>query len=260
MYKIIETHCHLDYLNKDNGHVLDEIFEKSVQAGVEKIITIAVTPDNLDTVLKLSQDYSHVYCTQGVHPHNASGFNDEVFEKIKKQATKNKKVLAIGEIGLDYYYDNSPREIQIEVFERQLQLACDLDLPVVIHTREAEEDTMSILKNFSKTLKRKGVVHSFSSSLELAEVAIAEKFYLGFNGMCTFKKAQNVRDAVAITPLDQILIETDAPFLTPTPHRGKENAPYYLPFILEKVAEVKGVSPEVVATTVYQNSINLFQF
>lgn len=165
---------------------------------------------------------------------------------------------AVGEIGLDYHYNNSPIDVQKKVFEKQLQLACDLDLPVVIHTREADEDTRDILKNFIPHLKRKGVLHSFTSGRALAEYALSEGFYLGFNGIITFKKAENVQEVVQITPLEQILLETDSPFLTPVPHRGKENAPYYLPFIAQKVAELKGETIEKILPIVYQNSLNCF--
>jgi len=141
-----------------------------------------------------------------------------------------------------------------------LQIAIDFNLPVVIHTRDADEDTMTVLKKFSPLLKRKGVVHSFTSSLALAEFALSEGFYLGFNGIITFKNAQNVRDALMITPINRILLETDSPFLTPDPYRGVENAPYYLPFIAEKVAEVKNENLDFVLSQAYQNSIDLFKF
>jgi TatD DNase family protein len=166
--------------------------------------------------------------------------------------------VAVGEIGLDYHYNNSPRDIQIAVFEKQLQIACDTNLPVVIHTREADEDTRDILKNFSKNLKSKGVIHSFTSSKELAEFVLAENFYIGFNGIITFKNAINVQDVVKITPIEQILFETDSPFLTPVPHRGKENAPYYLPHIVEKIAELKNISLDILKPQVYQNSFRCF--
>ena len=168
------------------------------------------------------------------------------------------KMVAVGEIGLDYHYNNSPPEVQRSVFERQLQLACDLDLPVVIHTREADEDTRAILRNFSSKLKRKGVVHSFTSSIELAEFVLTEGFYIGFNGIITFKKAENVQEVVKITPPERILFETDSPFLTPVPHRGKENAPFYLPFVAAKIAELKCLDLEELKKLVLNNSLDCF--
>jgi TatD DNase family protein len=144
------------------------------------------------------------------------------------------------------------------VFEKQLELAVKHDLPVVIHTRDADEDTKSILREFAPHLKRKGVVHSFTSSLDLAEFVLENGFYLGFNGIITFKKAENVQEVVKVTPVDRILFETDSPFLTPVPHRGKENAPYYLPFVAAKIAELKGVDLEELKIQVIKNSLNCF--
>ncbi len=251
---LIETHCHLDYLKAEP---LDEIRKKISEAGISKVITIGVDPENLDKVKELSDSCDEIYFTQGIHPHDAKEATEVEFNKISSRSTLPKMV-AVGEIGLDYHYNNSPPEIQRKVFERQLQIAVDHDLPVVIHTRDADEDTKSILRAFSGHLKRKGVVHSFTSSIELAEFVLSEGFYLGFNGIITFKKAENVQEVVKITPAEQILFETDSPFLTPVPHRGKENAPYYLPFVAAKIAELKNLDLETLKTQVYQNSLNCF--
>lgn len=251
---IIETHCHLDYLEEE---ALALTLEKSSNAGIERIITIAVSPDNLDKVLNLTRTNPVVWGTQGIHPHEAASFNPEV-ESIIRQRTADERILAVGEIGLDYYYDHADRSAQRACFEKQLQIACDLDMPVVIHTREADQDTRDILHNYSNQLKRKGVVHSFTSSLALAEFCLTEGFALGFNGITTFNRAENVRAVVAATPVDQILLETDAPYLTPVPYRGKPNAPYYLPFIAEQVAAIKQLPVEDLLTQVYANSLSLF--
>lgn len=251
---LIETHCHLDYLKAEP---LEEILKKIFEADIAKIVTIGVDPDNLDRAMELSSTYDNVYFTQGIHPHDAKDFTQIEFDKISTRVTLPKMV-AVGEIGLDYHYNNSPQNIQRDVFEKQLQIACDYDLPVVIHTREADEDTKSILRNFSSHLKRKGVIHSFTSTLDLAEFVLEEGFYLGFNGIITFKKAENVQQAVKITPVDKILFETDSPFLTPVPHRGKENAPYYLPFIANKIAELKDIDLETLKDQVLSNSFNCF--
>lgn len=250
----IETHCHLDYLKAEP---LEAILQKMKEAGIEKTITIGVDPQNLDLVMDLSNRIENLYFTQGIHPHDSKDATEVEFKKIQLRSTMPKMV-AVGEIGLDYHYNNSPVDVQRKVFEHQLQLACDLDLPVVIHTREAEADTISILKTFSSKLKRKGVIHSFTSSLELAEFVLAEGFYIGYNGIITFKKADNVQAAVKMTPADRILFETDAPFLTPVPHRGKENAPYYLPFVAQKISELKEVDLETLKNQVYKNSLNCF--
>jgi TatD DNase family protein len=251
---MIETHCHLDYLKAEP---LEEILKKIKEAGINKIVTIGVDPLNLDKVMELSNTYEEIYFTQGIHPHDAKEATDVEFNKIISRAIMPKMV-AVGEIGLDYHYNNSPPEIQRTVFEKQLQLACDLNLPVVIHTRDADEDTRAILKNFSGKLKCKGVIHSFTASLELAQFVLDEGFYIGFNGIITFKKAENVQEVVKITPPERILFETDSPFLTPVPHRGKENAPFYLPFIAAKIAELKGLDLELLKTQVLENSLKCF--
>lgn len=251
---MIETHCHLDYLKAEP---LEEIRKKIKEAGIIKVVTIGVDPGNLDKVMELSNTYDEIYFTQGIHPHDAKEATEVEFYKIIQRSAMP-KMIAVGEIGLDYHYNNSPPEIQREMFEKQLQIACDQDLPVVIHTRDADEDTKSILKNFSGNLKRKGVVHSFTSTLELAEFVLNEGFYIGFNGIITFKKAENVQEVVKITPVERILFETDSPFLTPVPHRGKENAPFYLPFIAAKIAELKNVDLEKLKIQVLNNSLKCF--
>lgn len=251
---IIETHCHLDYLDQAD---LDMTLTKSLEVGVERIITIAVSRDNLHRVLELAQSSQHVWGTQGIHPHDAASYSPEVDSIIRAHAA-DPRIVAIGEIGLDYHYDHADRAVQRRAFEQQLQTAVELDLPVVIHTREADDDTRDILRNCSSTLTRKGVIHSFTSSLALAEFCLAEGFMLGFNGITTFNRADNVRQVVAATPLQQLLLETDAPYLTPVPYRGQPNAPYFLPFIAETVASIKAMDVEELLQQVYANSLDLF--
>jgi TatD DNase family protein len=251
---IIETHCHLDYLDQEQ---LEGVLQKAAEVGIEQIITIAVSPDNLDRVLQLTRLAPCIWGTQGVHPHEAEAYNAQV-DAIIRQRVGDERIVAVGEIGLDYYYDHADRAVQRSVFARQLQAAADLDMPVVIHTREADEDTRDILQDFSGALARKGVIHSFTSGLALAEYCLAEGFMLGFNGITTFNQADNVRAVVAATPAQQILLETDAPYLTPVPYRGKPNAPYYLPFIAERVAEVKEMEVEELLQQAYRNSRALF--
>ncbi|MCK0105807.1 TatD family hydrolase [Marinobacter sp. S0848L] len=253
-HPIIETHCHLDYL-KDRP--LEDTLEQSRRVNIEKVITIAVSPDNLAAVRELSQAKDWVYGTQGIHPHEAEKYNDQVEEEIRTHA-QNEKIVAVGEIGLDYFYDKADRATQRDVFRRQLQIACDKDRPVVIHSREADDETIEILKEFEASLKRRGVIHSFTSGPGLAQYALDQGWNLGFNGITTFNKAENVRDIVRMTPISQILLETDAPFLTPVPYRGKENAPFYLPFVAEKIAEVKDLALEDVIVQTYQNSLRTF--
>ena len=251
---IIETHFHLDYLK---AYPTNELVLMSHKQNIEKMITIAVSAENLDSVIDLANQHPNVFTTQGIHPHHAKEWSAEIKSKIIHNL-QHKKVVAIGEIGLDFFYSKSPKLDQIKAFEEQLQLAIDFNLPVIIHTREADEETSAILKNFAPLLKRGAVIHSFTSGLELAKLAISLNFYIGFNGIITFKNAHNVREALLLTPLENILLETDAPFLTPDPYRGVENAPYYLPFIAKKISEVKNVEIDVVLDHAYQNSHRLF--
>ncbi len=253
-HPLIETHCHLDYL-KDRP--LEDTLAQAQQVNVEKLITIAVAPDNLARVRELSQLAPWVYGTQGIHPHDAEQYNDVVEAEIRTHAGDD-KIVAIGEIGLDYFYDNADRAVQREVFRRQLQIACDHDQPVVIHSREADDDTIAILQEFEHSLSRRGVIHSFTSDPGLARYALDQGWCLGFNGIATFNKAENVRDIIRMSPIEQILLETDAPFLTPVPYRGRENAPCYIPFVAEKVAEVKALDIERVLTATYHNSLRTF--
>jgi TatD DNase family protein len=253
-HPIIETHCHLDYLDEEE---LIPTLQQSLEVGVERIITIAVAPSNLDRVLELATAHDNIWGTQGVHPHEAESYNAEV-DALIRQRMQQARIVAVGEIGLDYYYDHADRGVQQRVFEQQLQIAVDTDQPIVVHTRDADEDTRAILQNFSGKIGRRGVIHSFTSSLSLAEFCLSEGFSLGFNGITTFNSAENVRAVVTATPLPQLLLETDAPYLTPVPYRGKPNAPYYLPFIAEKIAEIKACEVEQLLAQAWRNSMDLF--
>ena len=251
---IIETHCHLDYLE---GDALAETIANAQAVNIERIITIAVSADNLETVMGITREHEIVYGTQGIHPHDADGYTDEVGQQIRTNAVDN-KILAIGEIGLDYHYDHCDRAKQRDAFEQQLQIAIDLAMPIVVHTREADEDMQAILQNFVGQMPKRGVIHSFTSGRDLAEYCLGEGFHLGFNGISTFKTAENVREIVELTPIEKILFETDAPYLTPVPYRGKQNEPKYLPFVAEHIGVVKNTPLEELLPKVYQNSLDVF--
>ncbi len=251
---IVETHCHLDYLE---GDAVDAVLRDAFAAGIERIVTISVSAGNLDTVRQLAESHQSIWCTQGIHPHEANSWNTALAERVT-EGCAHPRVVAVGEIGLDYHYNHADRASQLKAFEEQLAIASDQSLPVVIHTREADSDTRDILANHSRHLPRKGVIHSFTSSLELAEFCLAEGFMLGFNGITTFRNAENVRQVVAATPIDRIVLETDAPYLTPVPYRGRPNAPCYLPFIAEKLADIKLVPVETLLTHARDNSHQLF--
>jgi TatD DNase family protein len=253
-HPIIETHCHLDYLEGDE---LAETIQAANDVNIQRIITIAVSPDNLDTVMGITQKHSNVWGTQGVHPHDADHYNNDVDQRIRENALVD-KIVAIGEIGLDYYYDHCDRAKQRDTFERQLQIAIDLSMPIVVHTREADEDMQAILENFVGQMPKRGVIHSFTSGIDLAKYCLGQGFHLGFNGISTFKTAENVREVVDITPIEKILFETDAPYLTPVPYRGKPNEPKYLPFIAENISMVKNIPLDELLPQVWKNSMELF--
>ena len=254
---LIETHCHLDYLKEQD---ISAILEHSKTVGVETFITISVTADNMDKALSIAREYTDVYCSQGIHPHEAKTWSEEVKTKILAHTQDRQAVVAIGEIGLDFYYDKSPRHKQREVFEHQMDLACGLNLPVIIHSRDADRDSTEVLEHYASKWERKGVIHSFTSGQTFAKKALSLGFYLGFNGIITFKNAEDVRDIVRLCPLKQMLLETDAPFLTPDPYRGKENAPFYLPFVAETIAKIKGEPIETILEATRENAQQLFQF
>ena len=255
-HPIIETHCHLDYLK---GEPLEDIIMAAEKVNIERFITISVSPENLATVRALAGNHPRVYGTQGIHPHEARHWHDGLCTEIRDAIHESPhRLVAVGEIGLDYHYDFSTPEQQQHAFRAQMELACELDRPVVIHTREADEDTLAILQEFEGRLNKPGVLHSYTSGAELARYALDQGWYIGFNGICTFNKAENVRDIIRMTPVDRIVLETDAPFLAPDPYRGKENTPYYLPFVAEKIAGIKDMTVEEFLPQAYRNSEALF--
>ena len=251
---MIETHCHLDYLKSAPAC---DIIEKAKDLGIEKMITISVEPSNFAIVSNLAEQYPDVYCTQGVHPHQANLYTEEVHQQLNERLSTLSKIVAVGEIGLDYYYLKSSKEDQQNAFEKQITLALNHNLPVVIHSRDADDDTIEILSGYPDI---KGVIHSFTAGKELAQYALAHDLYLGFNGIITFKNASNVRDILSFVPLENILLETDSPFLAPVPHRGKENTPCLLPFVAKAVADIKSLSLESVVEQTTQNAKKLFCF
>ena len=252
---MIETHCHLDYLKNTP---VPEIIAQAEELGVEKLITISVEPDNFSTVSGLAKKYSNVYCTQGVHPHHANLYTGKVCQVLDSRLSTLTKVVAVGEIGLDYHYLKSPKKDQIKAFISQIELSLKYDLPVVIHSRDADEDTIETLSPYRDSLR--GVIHSFTADKKLAEYALANNLYLGFNGIITFKNAANVREILSFAPLKNVLLETDSPFLAPVPHRGKENSPCLLPLVAEAVAKIKSIPLRQVEQQTTTNAEQLFQF
>ena len=248
----IDTHCHLSYEDYED---IDSIIDENRKAGIEKIIISGCTRESIIESLKLSKKYEDVYVTIGYHPSEADTTTIEDILLLEEQI-KNDKVVGIGEIGLDYHYGRENIEEQQRLFRRQLSMADRHKLPVVIHSRDATEDTISILKEFPHV---RGDIHCFSGSLETARIYISMGYYLGIGGVVTFKnsKLSNVIENVG---LDSILLETDSPYLTPEPYRGTQNSSKYVPYIAEKLSKVLDISLEEVSKITLQNTESLFDF
>jgi TatD DNase family protein len=255
---LIDTHCHLEMEEFNNDR--DAVIQRARYAGLEALITIGSDLAGNAGGIALSEKYDFIYAAVGFHPHDAKHFTEEIFDKIKAWAWSTErvvqgKVVAIGEIGLDYHYDHSPREVQQEVFRRQLEFAGEADLPVVIHSREAEKDTLEILLQSGV---KKGVFHCFSGGREMAEKAMEMGFHISIAGPVTFKKAKDLHEIARLIPDTFLLIETDAPYLTPEPFRGKRNEPSYLVHTATAIAALRGVAPEDIARITTLNAKRLF--
>jgi TatD DNase family protein len=254
--KFFDSHAHINLHHYDNDR--EQIIEKIFNSGVDKIVIPGVDFETIHSALELSKKYpDKIYTGIGFHPTDAIKWDDSTLEKLK-ELSKNSSVVAIGEIGLDYYWDTSPKELQHEVFKIQIDLAKELNLPVIIHTRDSQEDTLKILKE-NNADKTGGIFHCFSGDINFARECVDFGFYISFAGNITFKNAQNLRDAAREISLDKILIETDSPYLTPMPDRGKRNDSSYVQFVAKQIAELKNISLEEVAEQTYNNAMNVFK-
>lgn len=258
--QLIDTHCHLNFESYDPDRA--DILRRARLAGVAHIIIPAIDLPSCRQALALADRNKGVYAAVGIHPNSCSGFVASHIDDLRALA-HHQSVIAIGEIGLDYYWDKCPQASQQRALEAQLDLAAQLQLPVILHNREAANDLMAILEAWAPTVpselhNRRGVLHSFSASLEVAQLAIELGFYTGFTGPLTYKNADELRAVAATIPLDRILIETDGPFLAPQQRRGKRNEPAFLPFINAKLAELRGVSAEAMARQTSANAKQLF--
>jgi TatD DNase family protein len=247
--RLIDSHTHLDdaQYNEDRAAVI----ERARAAGVERVLAIGTGsgPPDLEAALRLAGEYPFVLATAGVHPHDSAKATEATFERLRTLAA-HPKVVALGEIGLDYHYDFSPRDVQRAVFSRQLAIAAEAGLPVVIHTREAWADTLEILR---REWHGEGIVHCFTGDAAQARQALDAGFHLAFGGVLTFPKAESVREAARLTPADRLLIETDCPYLAPVPHRGKRNEPAFVAETARRLAEVRGQAVEEIAALTARN-------
>ncbi|CAN5275336.1 hypothetical protein BH20ACI1_BH20ACI1_31570 [soil metagenome] len=274
----IDSHCHIDGEQFDEDR--DEIVERANAAGVKMMLTVGTgNPHDgeIEKAVKVAEQYENVFASVGVHPHDAKLYDDKA-ENYLIDLAKNEKVIAWGEIGLDFYYDHSPRDVQIDVFRRQIKIAKELDLQVIIHSRDADDETVEILtEEYSSKMEngkwkmenesekdsrnnfRGGIMHCFGGTAEMAQKLMEIGFLISFAGNVTFKKADNLRDAAKVVPLEKLLIETDCPFLTPVPFRGKRNEPSFVVHTAQFLADFYGVQLEKLANQTTQNFLEFFR-
>lgn len=250
---MIETHAHLDSDRYDEDR--DSVIKEAFNNGITHIINISSDSSSLEKVKILGERYENIFISVGIQPHSACEMSSDTIELIKSMV-KGKKVVAIGETGLDYHYNFSLPEIQRQVFREQIKLAVKENLPLVIHTRKAFDDTLTILKEEKASM---GVIHCFTEDLNSGKTFIDMGFYIGIGGAVTFKNTKVLHEAVKEIPLEKIILETDCPYMTPAPYRGKRNEPSYLRFIAEKISELKKITVEEVKKVTEENAIKLFR-
>ncbi|MCX5750681.1 MAG: TatD family hydrolase [Candidatus Saganbacteria bacterium] len=250
---LIDIHAHL---NMPEYADLAGVLERADQAGVKRIIDVSFDLESMRRSFSLSKEYEHIYSSLGIHPHDAESFTDDLLKEIREKAVSS-KVVAIGEIGLDYYRNLSPQDAQKEVFRKQLRLAQEMDLPMMIHSRDAYRDTFILVREEIKG-NVSGVMHCYGGGLEFLGEFLSMGFYFSFGGPVTFKNADELRKTVKEVPLDRIMLETDCPYLAPQVYRGQRNEPSYLKIIAEAIAKVKNVSYQELAYTTTKNAETLF--
>lgn len=250
---IFDTHAHYDdrKFNEDR----DSLLKSLPNQGIARVVNVGASLASCKTTLALAKAHDFIYAAIGVHPTEVGELNEETFSWLKT-ALQEEKAVAVGEIGLDYYWKDTTHELQKEWFIRQLQLAGEIKKPVVIHSRDAAADTLDIMKEYGRDLG--GIIHCFSYGVELAREYLNMGYYLGIGGVLTFSNARKLREVVEYAPLDRLVLETDCPYLSPVPHRGERNSSLWLPLVVEKIAEIKGISPEIVIQTTWDNGNRVY--
>lgn len=263
---IVDSHCHIDGEQFDADR--DEVVRRAADAGVAAILNVGTGDphsDDFRRAVAAAENYESVYASVGVHPHDAKLYDDKAENHLIELA-KHEKVIAWGEIGLDFYYDHSPREVQIDVFRRQIRTAKGLGLPIIIHSRDADDETLKILeeeftpeaKSADKSVRGPGIMHCFGGTPKMAEALMKIGFLISFAGNVTFKKAENLRESARVVPLDRLLVETDCPFLTPVPFRGKRNEPSFVVHTAKFLAAFYGVELDILAHQTTANFLDFF--
>jgi len=252
---LVDSHCHLDYMARDGD--LDEVIARARRAGVGRMLAICTKISEFDTIAGIAETYEDVWCSVGIHPHEAAAEETVSVDGIVALA-RHPKAVGIGETGLDYYYEHSPREVQQAQFRTHIAAARETGLPLIVHTRDADDDTAAILEDEYAKGPFPGVIHCFSTGRDLAERALAIGFSISLSGIVTFKQADDLRETVRALPLDRLLVETDAPYLAPVPKRGKRNEPAFVVHTAAMLAALKGVSPDALADVTTDNFLRLF--
>jgi len=259
--KIFDTHAHYDDEAFDSDR---EVLLNSMKSNIEgtdyrivNVVNVGASMASSQTTIELTQKYEYIYGAIGVHPEETGSLTETDMEWLRQKSSRE-KIVAIGEIGLDYYWESVPREQQQKWFHRQLQLAKEVKLPVIIHSRDAAKDTIDQLQEANRSGELRGIIHCYSYSKEAARDYLNMGFYFGIGGVVTFKNAKKVKETVKYVPLDQIVLETDCPYLAPVPHRGDRNSSLNLPYVIQEIAAIKGISVEEVADTTYKNACKIY--
>jgi len=252
---LVDSHCHLDYLARDGD--LDEVIARARRAGVGRMLTICTRITEFDAIAAIADAYEDVWCSVGIHPHEAASEPTATVDGLVELA-RHPKTVGIGETGLDYYYEHSPRDVQQGQFRTHIAAAREIGLPLIVHTRDADADTADILEEEYAKGPFTGVIHCFSTGRELAERALAIGFHISLSGIVTFRQADELRAIVRDLPLEHMLVETDAPYLAPVPKRGKRNEPALVVHTAAMLAELKGVAPATLAAATTDNFFRLF--
>ncbi|MDQ0340626.1 TatD DNase family protein [Caldalkalibacillus uzonensis] len=253
---LFDTHAHINDARFDQDR--SEVIERARREGVSLIVNVGYNHQTMTDTIRLAETYDFIYAAVGWHPHDAKDCDDDAFKRIEQLASTHPKVVAVGEMGLDYYWDNSPRDVQAEVFRQQIDLAKRVNKPIIIHNREADADVLAILKE-EGAAEVGGIMHCFGGDKELARQCLELNFYISFGGPLTFKNAELPKEVAQYVPLDRLLIETDCPYLAPHPLRGKRNEPGYVRYVAEKLAELRGLSVEEISRVTLENGKRLFR-
>lgn len=254
---LVDSHCHLDRLKLETcGGSVDAAVQAALECGVDHLLCVCISEDNKQAVLDIAERHPHISASVGVHPSDADG--PVVSVETLKQWSDHPKVVALGETGLDYHYTAKTRDQQMASFQNHLVAAKDLDLPLIVHTRKAQEDTLTSIRDYG-SLEAAGVLHCFTESWEMAKAALDLNYYISLSGIVTFRNAEDLRDVAQKVPLERLLVETDSPYLAPVPYRGKSNQPKYVREVAQFIAELRGISFEQLAEQTTENFFTLFK-